>query len=256
MEIHKVSVDAISAEQRMRQINSDRVAALAESIKTIGLQTPISVWSNDDGSEVRLVAGAHRLAAVKSLGWEEVACSLVDMDEIDRQLWEIAENLHRAELDALERSNHIAEWVRLTEKRRKEREENQPLQVATPEVGYKKPPPQKESGQRAASRELGIELTKVHRAVKIASIPEEAKEAAAAAGLSDNQSALERVARADDAVAEVGRIVEEREARKAPEPEARWTHQDESTYAALLDAWEGATQGARDSFRRWVRHAD
>jgi hypothetical protein len=31
------------------------------------------------------------------------------------RLWEIAENLHRAELSVLERSEHIAEWVRITD---------------------------------------------------------------------------------------------------------------------------------------------
>lgn len=32
----------------------------------------------------------------------------------DARLWEIAENLHRAELTVQERAEHIAEWVRLT----------------------------------------------------------------------------------------------------------------------------------------------
>ena len=36
------------------------------------------------------------------------------------RLWEISENLDRAELSALERAEQIAEWVRLTEGRRAE----------------------------------------------------------------------------------------------------------------------------------------
>jgi hypothetical protein len=31
-----------------------------------------------------------------------------------RRLWEIAENLHRADLTEAERRQHIAEWVKLT----------------------------------------------------------------------------------------------------------------------------------------------
>ncbi len=47
-----------------------------------------------------------------------------------------------------------------------------------------------------AVRDLGIDRTEAQRAVKIASIAPEAKEAARAAGLDDNQSVLLAVARA------------------------------------------------------------
>jgi hypothetical protein len=84
-----------------------------------------------------------------------------------RPVWtdtrEIAENLHRAELTALERSEHIAEWVRLTEGK------NQPAQVAPIESkradgrGHRK-----EGGINAAVRELSIDRTETQRAGKIA----------------------------------------------------------------------------------------
>jgi hypothetical protein len=32
--------------------------------------------------------------------------------EFEARLWEIAENLHRAELTALERAEHISQWIR------------------------------------------------------------------------------------------------------------------------------------------------
>jgi hypothetical protein len=35
--------------------------------------------------------------------------------EIDARLWEIAENLHVAELTELERAEHVTEWIRLAE---------------------------------------------------------------------------------------------------------------------------------------------
>jgi len=57
--------------------------------------------------------------------------------------------------------------VRLTEEKRRV------SQVATP--GGKQP---NDEGIRAASRELGLDKDAVHRATKIASISEEAKEAA------------------------------------------------------------------------------
>jgi hypothetical protein len=63
----------------------------------------------------------------------------------------------------LERSEHIAEWVRLAEK--------QSLQVAT--KGHRP-----ESGVNKAARELGIEQTDAHRSVKVAGLTDEAKDAA------------------------------------------------------------------------------
>src|SRR3546814_12775661 len=74
----------------------------------IGLQQPISVWIDDDERPV-LVAGRHRLAAAAKLGWEEIDCIYVGLDEVDRRLWEIAANLQRAELDELERDQHTGE---------------------------------------------------------------------------------------------------------------------------------------------------
>ena len=37
-----------------------------------------------------------------------------DGTETDAKMWEIAENLHRADLTALERSEHVAEWAELS----------------------------------------------------------------------------------------------------------------------------------------------
>ncbi|MCZ6862486.1 MAG: ParB N-terminal domain-containing protein [Alphaproteobacteria bacterium] len=92
---------------RLRSIDSKKVAALAESIAAIGLQQPISVWSPDYDT-LDLVAGWHRVEAVKKLGWEEIDCVFVDMDFLTRQLWEIDENLMRAELGPGEVAQHTA----------------------------------------------------------------------------------------------------------------------------------------------------
>ena len=88
------------------------------------------------------------------------------MDATDRRLWEIAENLHRCELTVQERADHIAEWVSLTAER-------EGAQLAPP--GGRQP---HSKGIKAAVSELGIDRTQAQRAVKIASITEEAKEAA------------------------------------------------------------------------------
>jgi hypothetical protein len=58
--------------------------------------------------------GAHRLAAARKFGWDTIPAYIVRMPEIDRQLWEISENLHRSELTPEEAALQRAEYARLS----------------------------------------------------------------------------------------------------------------------------------------------
>jgi len=91
-----------------RSLDPEKVNQLAESMGAIGLQQPITVWSPVDG-DCELIAGAHRLQAAVDLGWQWIdAVFHDDWSEIDRQLWEIDENLMRAELSPTEMAEHLA----------------------------------------------------------------------------------------------------------------------------------------------------
>lgn len=87
-----------------------------------------------------------------------------------------------------ERADHIAEWVRLTAEKEK------PAQVA-PGLSSKAGHQRQQGGINAAVRDLGIDRTEAQRAVKIASLAPEAKEAARATSLDDKQSVLLAAAR-------------------------------------------------------------
>jgi hypothetical protein len=71
--------------------------------------------------------------------------------------WEIAENLHRAELSKLERDDLVAEWVKLAESDASQSETHQ------------KRARQQPGGINAAARELGIDKDDAYRAVDVAS---------------------------------------------------------------------------------------
>lgn len=103
---------------------------------------------------------------------------------------EIAENLHRREITALERSELLAKWVRLTEERRKAEEDKKAGEVAVipRQVGGKRG--RREGGIEKASRDLCVPAANLRRSVKIAALSPAAKEAAKSVGLADNQSAL------------------------------------------------------------------
>jgi ParB-like chromosome segregation protein Spo0J len=113
--VKSFALNRIHVGRRVRSLNSERVAALMESIQLIGLRSPITVRiipqvAGDraaDGGVPILVAGLHRLEAVKRLGLEEIDCLIEPGSELDAQLWEIDENLCRAELTELERAEHL-----------------------------------------------------------------------------------------------------------------------------------------------------
>jgi ParB family chromosome partitioning protein len=101
-QIDQIVVPAI----RLRPLDDAKVADIADSIKEIGLQHPVGIYFND--STPTLVAGAHRLAAIKKLGWTEIdAIDLSRMSESNRALWEIDENLRRKELTGEELKQHL-----------------------------------------------------------------------------------------------------------------------------------------------------
>ena len=103
-----VPLDDILVEDRLRAIDPAAVEHLAESIDRQGLQSPILVRQADDGGYV-LVAGAHRIAAARALGWTRIeAFEVKDLPEDEFIFLEIDENFCRAELDWLDRSRFMA----------------------------------------------------------------------------------------------------------------------------------------------------
>lgn len=104
----RIEVAAITVGQRHRAVDEQRVLAMMESLNEIGLKTPISVRLLNDGEEVQLVAGLHRLEAARRLNWRDVDIRIEEGDNLDAELWEIDENLMRAELSPSERAAHLA----------------------------------------------------------------------------------------------------------------------------------------------------
>lgn len=200
-------------------IDQATVDALVVSIEKIGLQNPISVYFVDDfeidGEMVDhvpiLAAGMHRLEAIKKIGMGLIECDVFDTQR-EARMWEISENLHRNDLDRIQRAVHEAEWIKLDEQ-------------SSAEVGQVGPPrggrQPNDQGIRRAARELPVpgdsEEAKRHRLrrdMAIASAGEGALEEARKAGLANNERALLEVARApeDQRVAKVHEIAERKAA--------------------------------------------
>lgn len=210
MRTQSIIVENIHVGNRWRtELDEETVKGLVSSIEALGLRNPISViFRNDveiDGesydSVPALVAGRHRLEAIRRLGWKTVECDVFS-DEIDAEKWEISENIHRADLTIEQRGVQVKRWIDLTIEQQKKRDSNpQNLQVAKIESkradgkGHRP-----EGGVDTAARELGLESTEAHRLVSIGGLSEAARDAARAAGLDNNQTALLAAARDGKAV--------------------------------------------------------
>jgi ParB-like chromosome segregation protein Spo0J len=193
MKIGRIFVGEVDVGNRLRPINERTVVALAESMQRLGQLSPISVYRMDDNS-LRLVTGLHRLEAAKSMGWQEIEAVFSTGNEIERELEEIAENLHRSELTALERDTQIGRWAELTAAK--------VGQIGPPSGGAQPA----EKGVRKVARELKLDRKDVERAVKVASLSSEAMQAARVAGLDDNRTALLDVAKEATPDAQVAKI--------------------------------------------------
>jgi ParB family chromosome partitioning protein len=231
-----IMIDEIAIPDGRREINPATVKKLAQSIEQVGLRHPITVRRKGDGYS--LIAGRHRLEACKKLGREHIPASIVSMTNDEARLWEIAENLHRAELTKLERDEQIAEWIKIVERQK-------PAQSAQVSGGRGL-----EGGLSAAVRELGVERTDAQRSVKVASLSEEAKEAAREAGLDDNRSALLEAASKPTVAEQVAAIHQRHTAKviKLADEPLNDLEAAEKQVAALMTAWNKAGKAAREEF--------
>jgi ParB-like chromosome segregation protein Spo0J len=217
----QIALDEIYVPRDRRALQPDKVADLAQSMKVLGLLSPVGVrWVRKEiilpndltvKGAYHLVYGLHRLTAARQLGWKEIPCQILfsstagvenphalKIEGSDRHAWmvEIAENLHRAELTALERSEHIAAWIKLIE------EDPQGSGEAEEASGGfdKKVSGRPKGGRSAAARKIGISEADARRSERIAALPDEAKAEAKGLGLDDNQVALLKATRAGDPV--------------------------------------------------------
>jgi ParB-like chromosome segregation protein Spo0J len=188
-------IDEIDLSDTIRPYNAAVVAEIAQSIRAIGLQTPLTCIVRD-GQHV-LVTGRNRLEALRSIGAEQAPVRLVDFDDVEAQLWRLSENLHRAELTKLEYDQQVVKYAELLKVRlageaaaalQPQSANETSTEGVSRQVGAKVGRP--ESGNKLVARELNIPEQTVRRAYQTASLSSEAQEAAVETGLDDNRSAL------------------------------------------------------------------
>jgi ParB-like chromosome segregation protein Spo0J len=106
-----VPIDEIDLSYALRPYNATVVTDLAQSIRAIGLQTPLTCIVRD-GKHI-LVAGRNRLEALRTIGAEQAPVRIADFSDVEAQLWQFSENLHRAELTKLEYDRQVVRYTEL-----------------------------------------------------------------------------------------------------------------------------------------------
>ncbi|MFC3074652.1 ParB N-terminal domain-containing protein [Shinella pollutisoli] len=105
--------------ERLRPVDMDVAAAIGASFEERGQISPITVRrtpaKNKGATPFTLIVGGHRCAAADIIGWEELDALVVQADGAEAQMMEIAENLYRNELSALDRAIFVLKYRELWE---------------------------------------------------------------------------------------------------------------------------------------------
>jgi ParB-like chromosome segregation protein Spo0J len=171
----RVPIDAIAPVERLSPRVLERVARTIQAVKAGAAFKPVQVLQGWNGFEV--VAGRHLLEAARRLGHTEV--DVIVVSGLDDLIEQIDENLYRADLSAAEIAEHMARRKKLWERKRQglgsdsQQEkgsaassgEVQVVQVAPPEFGYKRPPPQSKGFAAETAEKTGRDKSTITRAL-------------------------------------------------------------------------------------------
>lgn len=113
MKHQRITLLTLLASEQPRPLITEAVDQLAASIKGIGLIQPITVRPRAvmarglSEAGFQIIAGHHRVAACRALGWTEIDAIVIDSPHsLTDELIEIDENLCRSELTASQRSSY------------------------------------------------------------------------------------------------------------------------------------------------------
>jgi len=255
-DIVSLPISTIRAGDRLREVDQDHVDFIAVSLDENGLRSPL--WVRVAGADGLhdLIAGAHRLAAATQLGWDEIRCEVMDVDDLDAKMLEIDENLFRRELTCLDRAAFLAERKDVYEALHPESKRGVVGQSAmnnqTDNLVSLVP-----SFAEATAIKLGVDARTVFRAIARArNIAPDVRKMIATTWVAQKGAALDALARLqpDEQRAAVAILLKERGPKTIPLAlaELRGTpieqDTDEAEYAALIKAWRRAGKRARDQF--------
>jgi len=77
----------------------DDIEDLARNIREIGLQVPLIVWKNDEGTYM-VISGQRRLQACRMVNYDPVECIVIDKINVEKaRILSLSENLYRKDMN-------------------------------------------------------------------------------------------------------------------------------------------------------------
>lgn len=257
----QIEIDQIEVIDRLRTVDEDHVAVIAESIRQCGrVLQPVVVARYAPGKdELRpryvLVAGAHRLAAARLAGLMDIPAVIdEETDPLRARLIEIDENLIQHNLNPLDRAVFLAERKRIYEE----------LHPEAKQGGDRKSDKARDQNDTMsfcsdAAEKTGLSARSIERAVRIHSrLNPELRGRIAGTDLARNQSELLNLVKYDhDIQAQVVDLLFAEAPKVAKVSEAvkvAMGHVDVPTsafdkqFSKLIDAWNRAGLAAQRQF--------
>lgn len=259
-----IEIASIRIRDRLRDVDRDNVEMLAVSMAERGLGSPI--WVRRDKAGFGLIAGAHRTAAAKRLGWTAIKALIFEVDALEARMMEIDENLFRRDLSELDRAISLAERKRLYEARHPEarrggdRRSDQSRKSETSNDGDDEAliP----GFARDTAKKLGINKSTVFRSIARTKIDKDVRRLIATTWIATKGAALDALARLPEAdqMAAAELMLEDGGPRTVSDALARLKGQTApqkdvagAEFTALIKAWRRAGQRARDEFVAFLR---
>jgi ParB family transcriptional regulator, chromosome partitioning protein len=256
MNVDLIPPDQIEVGDRLRSVDTDYVALIAASMREHGQRAPIEVRKIGRTGKYALIAGAHRLAALREIGADTAACVVLKVTDLEAQLLEIDENLCRRELSALDRATFLAERKRVYEE----------LHPQTKHGGDRKSDQVANLGDligrftEETAEKVGMSERSVQRAIaRFSSIMPDVRSKIAGTWIADSGAQLDALAKetpemqrriADfivqwPGVRQVGEIVRQIERRPKAKPP--------TAYQKFIGVWKVADAGGRSAILDYLR---
>lgn len=263
----ELPVGAIVMGRRKRPIEPAAVANLKVSISESGWFGSILVRPipGEEGEQLyALVAGAHRLTAMRELGRSRIAATIRPLSDDEAEQIEIDENLVRRNLTPLERAEMVADRLQVWRRRFPERVADEDG-AARPKRG--RPGNSDKMSQfpgvpetmgfaEGTAQELGLNRKTVNRALAVASLPSDLRAQLRGTWIAKNEGALRQLAALGEPVeqAAVAQLLIEGKTKNVSDAraiaagntpsKARQTEPDQAV-KAFRAVWKAATPSAR-----------
>lgn len=275
-EFKSVAIADILIPERLREVDEDQALILSTQIAQQGLINDITIRRTPPATKpfrkYTLVAGAHRLRAHEILRRTEIDAKIVEADALDALLIEIAENLIRNELTALDRAIHVLKYREVWEEKHGKinpkggRPKNSVKLTEFRDVNVLDAIEAMEGSTffEHAAKRLGIHRSGVERAQLIGQkLAPELRKALKGSPVADNQSQLiklagmeptrqKKIARAFAKTPDIGRAIDLTDAN-AKAKDVRTAQQ--TILSRLIDSWDRADEKTKTAFLQHVGRA-